>query len=113
SAGILHALKDGTFAVADRKALEDRFLQGYEQILRPHLMLGRYRSALRRPDAFIARVKALAAGTKVRWALTGFAGAFALDRYYRSEDVQLFWDSRSLAPDIQRDLQLLPDRRGP
>jgi hypothetical protein len=113
SDGILQPMKSGGYATADRKTLEEYFIRGYEQILRPHLSLGRYRSAEREPDAFVERTADVAAKHSVKWALTGAAGAYELERFYRGEETQLFLDVSAIKEEFRRELKLLPDRRGP
>jgi hypothetical protein len=113
SDGVLQSLRSGGYSLADRKTLEEYFIRGYEHILRPHISLGRYRSAERGPDAFVERAATVAAQHSLKWALTGAAGAFELARFYRSEETQLFLDVGAVRDELQRDLKLLPDRRGP
>lgn len=91
--GVLQPLKSGGYALADRKSLEEYFLRGYEQVLRPHLTLGRYRSAERDGDAFVERVAAMAARRGMKWALTGAAGAYELERFYRGKPPRCFSES--------------------
>jgi hypothetical protein len=109
--GILQKTRAGTYAIADLKELEQRFLDGYARVLRPHLHLGRFRAKELDPDAFVARFAGLAEQHTVRWALTGAAGAFQLDRFYRGEETAFFVDR--LRRDLLPGLSLLPDRQGP
>lgn len=113
SAGVLRLSQNGEYVLADRQALEDQFLQGYEHVLRPHLSLGRYRSAERDPERFVEQMETVASNQGVRWALTGGAGAYELDRFYRGEDTQLFFGAQTVSDALRRDLRLLPDKRGP
>ena len=52
--GVLHATRAG-LKVADRKALEEDFLGGYERVLRPALLMGRFRALERNPDTFLEK----------------------------------------------------------
>ncbi len=109
--GLLRQLGDGSFQLADPKALEDRFIQGYGQILRPYLSLGRYRAAETDPEKLLDSVAALATNHDLKWALTGGAGAYELERFYRGDDTPIFISH--VKGDLPRLLKLLPDRHGP
>ena len=113
SEGVLQPLRSGGYSLADRKTLEEYFIRGYEQILRPHIGLGRYRSSDREPDEFVERTARVTSEHRLKWALTGAAGAYELDRFYRGEETQLFLDVAGITDGFQRDLKLLPDKRGP
>jgi hypothetical protein len=110
--GVLRPSPNGAYLLADRKTLEEYFIQGYEHVLRPHLTLGRYRSAERDPERFVEQVATFASKHGLPWALTGGAGAYELDRFYRGEETQLFLGTRALSDALRRDLKLLPDQRG-
>ena len=110
---ILQPLRSGKYSLADHKALEEYFIRGYEHILRPHISLGRYRSAEREPEEFVELAAAVAAKNNLKWALTGAAGAYELERFYRGEETQLFIGVAAIRDELQRDLKLLPDKRGP
>jgi hypothetical protein len=85
----------------------DRLVAGYSQILRPKLLLGRYRYQEPSADQFVARLSHEAAARKMPYALTGGPAADAMQHLYRSSDVPIFLDEN------QRSLRLLPDRTGP
>ena len=97
--------------IADRKRLETLFLDGYTHILRPHVFLGRFRSQELDPDRWIASLATLARQKGWHWALTGAAGAFELDRYYRSDSTTAFISAEPKT--LAAPLALLPDRQGP
>src|SRR5262249_26794774 len=101
------------YSVADRKTLEEYFIRGYELILRPHISLGRYRSAEREPDAFVERTATVTGKHRLKWALSGAAGAYELERFYRGEETQLFINVGATRAELQQDLKLLPDKHGP
>jgi hypothetical protein len=111
--GVLQPLKSGGYTLADRKSLEEYFIRGYEQILRPHITLGRYRSGEREPGVFVQRVAEITAKHGLRWALAGAAGAYELERFYRGETTQLFLGVDTIGDELQRGLKLLPDKAGP
>jgi hypothetical protein len=86
----------------------DRLVAGYNQILRPKLVLGRYRFQDSSPEEFVARLSREAAKRKLRYALTGGPAADAMQHYYRGSDVPVFLNAEDA-----RGLRLLPDRNGP
>ncbi len=90
------------------REIGDRLVSGYNQILRPKLVLGRYRYQEPSADRFVARLSQEAAARKIRYALTGGPAADAMQHFYRSSEVPVFLDAES-----QRGLRLLPDRAGP
>jgi hypothetical protein len=85
----------------------DRLVAGYSQILRPKLLIGRYRYQ-ESAEQFVARLSREAAARKIRYALTGGPAADAMQHFYRSPDVPIFLEAK-----WQRSLRLLPDRTGP
>jgi hypothetical protein len=109
--GILQEVADKPRRIGDAKRLSELFLDGYHRILRPHLFIGRYRSQDRDPDLFVKRFADFAQEHTLDWALTGGAGAAALDQFYRGEETSIFVCKTSR--DVSRLLSLLPDRRGP
>jgi hypothetical protein len=108
---ILVQSKPGAYQVADAKAARERFQLGYSQVLRPHLMIGRFRGPYRTPDAFVDVLQKAATERKVRWALSGGAGAYELERFYRGEQTVAFVSG--LDPEHRKALKLLPDKSGP
>jgi hypothetical protein len=95
----------------ETRLLQERFLEGYPRVLRPHLFIGRYRSQERDPDQFVKRFAEFAQQNNLEWALTGGAGAAELDRFYRGEETTLFIGHS--AQDVPRRMALVPDRKGP
>ena len=81
---------------------------GYSHILRPKLILGRYRYQEPSVDQFIARLAHQAAARKMPYALTGGPAADAMQHFYHSSEIPVFLDA-----ECQRSLRLLPDRTGP
>ncbi len=86
----------------------DRLVAGYSQILRPKLLIGRFRYEEPSVDQFVARLSREAAAQKIPYALTGGPAADAMQHFYRSAEVPVFLDAK-----WQRSLRLLPDRTGP
>jgi len=91
--------------------LEERFIQGYGRVLRPHLRLAQMSAKDRDPDAFVERFSEVAKQNKLPWALTGGAGAYSLDRFYRGGETALFLPT--LSKQLQQELLMLPDHQGP
>jgi hypothetical protein len=88
--------------------LRDRLISGYSQILRPKLLIGRYRYEETSLDQFVPRLSHQAAAQKIPDALTGGPAADAMQHFYCSAEVPVFLDAK-----WQRSLRLLPDRTGP
>jgi hypothetical protein len=88
----------------------DRLTSGYAQVLRPKLVIGRFRFCEKTAELFLTRLKSTRPAG-VRYALTGGAAATVLQRYYRAREVSMFIEPahRSTA----QELRLLPDREGP
>ncbi len=86
----------------------DRLVAGYSQILRPKLLLGRYRYPEPSAEEFVSRLAHNPAKRKAAYALTGGPAADAMQHLYRSPDVPVFLNSEEA-----RGLRLLPDRNGP
>jgi hypothetical protein len=105
--GIFSAKKGETFPGVTRE-LGDRLISGYSQILRPKLVLGRYRYREPTVDRFVARLSHEAAAQKIPYALTGGPAADAMQHFYRGSEVPVFLDVK-----WHRSLHLLPDRTGP
>lgn len=90
------------------RELGDRLVSGYNQILRPKLVLGRFRYQEPSAERFLSRLTQDAAAQKIPYALTGGPAADAMQHFYRSSEVPVF-----LNAEHHRALRLLPDRAGP
>ena len=90
------------------RELRDRLISGYSHILRPKLLIGRFRYEEPSVDQFVARLSREAAAQKIPYALTGGPAADTMQHFYRSAEVPVFLDAK-----WQRSLRLLPDRTGP
>ncbi len=109
--GVLARGRHATYRVIDRTRLADDFLTGYAQVLRPHLVVGRFRAPQREPEPFLKNVAVTAQQMAVNWAVTGGPAAHALDRFYQGGDVPLL--VAPFTPALQRALRLINDREGP
>jgi|SRR5688572_1261228 len=97
--------------VQDAKELEQQLLRGYEQVLRPKILIGRFRAQESMEELLLKKFKQVSKESSVIWSLTGGPAAFLLQRYYRGVELPLFVN---VLPDtVQRDLRMLPDKAGP
>ncbi|HEY6333584.1 MAG TPA: type IV toxin-antitoxin system AbiEi family antitoxin [Blastocatellia bacterium] len=100
-----------SFKIRDSKMLEGKLLSGYEQVLRPRLLINRFRGADNSPQILIRKIREVFRASQRKWALTGAAAAFSLQRFYRAPEVPVFVESL-LESDL-RELRVLPDKNGP
>jgi hypothetical protein len=100
--------KGAGYQLGPKQLLGERLVDGYAKVLRPKLLLGRYRAPEKTSEAFLER---LATTQNLRYALTGNDAAYLLQRYYRAPDTTLFIELPSAT--IAQELRLLPDREGP
>jgi hypothetical protein len=71
--------------LAEPRRILDRWLKGYETQVRPRLLIGRYRTQDRDPNALEQRIEQ-ELGNDLGWAWGGGAAAYRLTRYYRGPD---------------------------
>ncbi len=86
--GLLHVDGRGRRTLAEPPRLLERWLQGYGAVVRPKLMIGRYRLREPAPDAVeekLAVVLGPATADDPAWAYGGGAAAWRLTGYYRGE----------------------------
>ncbi len=88
----------------------DRWLAGYTALVRPRLLIGRYRTNDPDPEALEKRVEHTLRETTT-WAWGGGAAAMRLTPYYRGIDTVLH--VAKPIPDLTRRLRALPARDGP
>jgi hypothetical protein len=96
------------FALSRRS--EEVLLTGYSQLLRPKLVVGRFRSSFQDADEFVTHLSSASQGRPYGFALTGGPAANLLHPYYRGPGTPLFATDTSLEP--RRLQRLLPDREG-
>jgi hypothetical protein len=109
--GTLKEGKDGQWQLLNLQDVRERCLSGYSQLLRPRLLINRFRSLERDADKFIAEFIRIVSRSGKKYALTGGAGAFVLQHFYRGPETAIF--VQGITPDIERQAKLLPDPRGP
>jgi hypothetical protein len=93
------------------REIQERLLKGYSEVLRPRLIVGRFRSPEAKIEAFQARLPTDLNPMGVRFSLTGGPAADLLQHFYRGPEMPLFVNQWT--PEIQKRLRLLPDRQGP
>ncbi len=108
SEGLLR-LHDGRIALVMDKA-KDLLLQGYGQVLRPSLLVNRFRPQEQNPDKFISQLGKVLHETNTPWSLTGGPAADILTHFYRGEETPIFISD--VTPAVLKKLRLMPDRDG-
>jgi len=91
-------------------ALLDRWLVGYANVVRPRLLIGRYRTQDKDPEALEQRIEGVL-GSDPEWAWGGGAAAMRLTQHYRGEATTLHVGR--LHPDLPRQLRAQRDADGP
>lgn len=99
------------FEIRDIKTLEGKLLGGYEQAIRPKILINRFRGVDNSPQVLIRKIREGFKGSQKKWALTGAPAAFALQHFYRAPEVPAFVES--LSESDLRELRVLPDKNGP
>jgi hypothetical protein len=94
----------------DFRWLQERLVNGYAEVLRPKLAVGRFRSPYKTPEEFIEKLPPLLEGGAAKFAITGGPASHALQRFYHGQDVPVFLTDTST--EVQQKLRLLPDRTG-
>ena len=102
---------NGQFKFNDPLDYIDQLVSGYRQILRPRLMIGRFRARERCVDDFLTRLRREASVRGLEFALTGGHASYRIRRYYKGPTATMF--VRPAVQDLPRQLELLPDREGP
>ncbi len=109
--GILGTARDQTYRMVNRQRLVDDFVSGYAQILRPHVVIGRFRGPETDPARWLDDMARAAKEADTGWAVSGGPAAYVLDRFYQGHEIPVLVGSFSRA--LQRALRLVPDRQGP
>lgn len=101
----------GAFKIRDLKHLEQELLRGYGEVLRPKLLINRFRAAESSTERVLERIARALDDLSVRWSLTGGPAAYELQYFYRGTEIPLFINTFS--DTTVRHLRLLPDAQGP
>lgn len=107
--GLIRAARQERKIIEPRRLL-DLWLKGYETLVRPKLLIGRYRAREEDPAALERRIEE-ALGAEVGWAFGGSAAAFRLTGYYRGPETIVHVQDAGFDP-VQR-LRALPAAGGP
>jgi hypothetical protein len=102
---------DGQYQLLNPQDVRERCLSGYSQLLRPRLVINRFRSLEADAGKFVTTFTQIISQSGKKCALTGGAGAFVLQHFYRGTETAIFVEG--ITPDIERRPKLLPDPRGP
>jgi hypothetical protein len=108
--GLLKSSKRG-YALAPEKELEEELLRGYDRILRPKLLIGRFRTQESAPEALFKKLKPVFGNSSVEWSITGGPAASLLQHFYQGIEVPVFVNV--LPDEAKRELRMLPDKAGP
>jgi len=95
--------------IMDPKSLLERWMIGYE-IMRPRLIVGRYRTQDANPAALEERLEKVL-GESIAWAWGGGAAAMRIAKHYRGEETVLHVCNPD--NDLPRSLRALPANDGP
>jgi hypothetical protein len=83
--GLVHETGVGRRLTAPQQLLE-RWLRGYETVVRPKLLLGQFQTPDPDPEAVERRIASSLSSEDEPWAYGGTAGANRLTGYYRGEE---------------------------
>ena len=102
--------KGRKYQLGPKNLLAERLSSGYAQVLRPKLLIGRFRFNEKTAELFLARLRN-STPSAVRYALTGGPAADLLQHFYRGPEVPMFLEPSSRR--TAQELRLLPDSEGP
>lgn len=102
--------KGKEYQLGPKSLLAERLSSGYAQVLRPKLLVGRFRFAEKTAELFLARL-GNSTPPGIRYALTGGPAADLLQHFYRGPEVPMFLEPSSRR--MAQELRLLPDNEGP
>lgn len=91
--------------------LKDRLLRDYIEVLRPKLVLGRFRFIDKSPEEFLRRLPSAATENNFNYVLTGSWAAELKNPFYRTNSVSLYAEEKILSKTQQ--LKLLKTSDGP
>ena len=107
--GFIHET-DHERRLTEPRRLLDLWLKGYETLVRPKLLIGRYRTQETDPEA-LERLVEKTLGREMTWAFGAAAAAYRLTGYYRGPDTVLH--VQQVGFDIAKRLRALPADDGP
>jgi len=102
--------KGKDYQLGPKNLLAERLSFGYAQVLRPKLVVGRFRFGEKTAEMFLARLRN-STPSGLRYALTGGPAIDLLQHFYRGPEVPMFLEPSSRR--MTQELRLLPDSEGP
>src|SRR5437867_12942321 len=90
------------------KGLEQQLLNGYEQVLRPKIVIGRFRAQETAEKLLLEKFKRVFKDASVAWSLTGGPAVCLLLHFYKGVEVPVFLDR--LRDDVPRPSSVLPGK---
>lgn len=99
------------FEPMERKKIEPYLIRGYEQVLRPKLLINRFRAVESSPESLMEKMKDTLDDLSIKWSITGGPAAYYLQHFYKGDEVPVFVSHFS--ENAIRQLRLLPDKAGP
>jgi hypothetical protein len=106
--GLVHETNQGR-RLTDPRRLLDQWLKGYEPLVRPKFLIGRYRTQETDPEALERKIEQTL-DTHMTWAFGGTAAAHRLTGYYRGPETVVHVQQ---ADDVARRLRALRADDGP
>jgi hypothetical protein len=100
--GLVHRKRG---VIVDRRALLDRWLSAYADVVRPAWLVGRYRPQAGDPEAVERMIEA--AWNKRSWVYGGAAAGWRMTAYYRGDQTVLHVDA--VSNEALRQLRVIPD----
>ena len=101
--GLIHRKRG---VIVDPRAMLDRWLSAYADVVRPAWLVGRYRPQARDPEAVERMIEA--AWRKRSWAYGGAAAAWRMTESYRGDETIIHVDT--MLEEALRQLRVVPDR---
>lgn len=101
----------GNVQITNAEKLEDELLRGYGFVLRPKLLIGRFRAAQSDREKLTKNIDEVAHDLSIKWSLTGSAAAYELQHFYQGPDLSVFVEPFS--EQFSRALRIIPEASGP
>lgn len=104
--GLIHRKRG---VIVNERALLDRWLAAYAEVVRPAWLVGRFQPQARGPEAVERMIEA--AWNTRSWVYGGTAAGWRMTEVYRGDETVLHVDAPS--DEALRQLRVVPDRMGP
>jgi hypothetical protein len=89
----------------------EQLISSYSQVLRPRLLLGRFRGQESDPAKQMQQIAQVLKQMEIRFSITGGPAADLLQHYYRGTETPIFIFKENSA--VFKNAKLMPDREGP